>query len=92
MVLKPRSGRRLSKFHEFKFVERIIDVFPRFIEAFKDPKTWLFFFFAGIANLQGGVGVQYSIILKGFGFSTVQAALLNFPVGFAVSSPTVIIL
>jgi len=54
------------------------------MEAIKDPKTWIFFFFAGFATLIGGVGVQYGLVLKGFGFSTLEAALLNFPSGFAV--------
>lgn len=54
---------------------------PRFIEAIKDPKTWLFFFFAAIANLQGGVGVVYNIIIQGYGFNTLETTLLSVPKG-----------
>ncbi|KAG9022432.1 hypothetical protein FS837_006358 [Tulasnella sp. UAMH 9824] len=56
----------------------------QFIEALKDPKTWLFFFFAAVADLQGGLGIQYAIIIKGFGFNTLQTTLLNIPSGFAM--------
>ncbi|KAG8957529.1 hypothetical protein FRC00_003822 [Tulasnella sp. 408] len=53
----------------------------QFIEAIKDPKTWLFFFFAAIANLQGGVGVLYQIIISGYGFNTLETTLLSVPKG-----------
>jgi MFS family permease len=56
----------------------------QFIEALKDPKTWLFFLFAAVADLQGGLGIQYAIIIKGFGFTTLQTTLLNIPSGFAM--------
>ncbi|KAG8917554.1 hypothetical protein FRC01_002376 [Tulasnella sp. 417] len=53
----------------------------QFIEAIKDPKTWLFFFFAAIANLQGGIGVVYQIIISGYGFNTLETTLLSAPKG-----------
>ncbi|KAI5121702.1 hypothetical protein M0805_002095 [Coniferiporia weirii] len=53
------------------------------IEAFTDPKTWLFALFAGFAALIGGIGVQYSILIKSFGFTTLQTTLLGIPSGFA---------
>ncbi|KIO26062.1 hypothetical protein M407DRAFT_24622 [Tulasnella calospora MUT 4182] len=53
----------------------------QFIEAIKDPKTWLFFFFAAIANLQGGIGVVYQIIISGYGFNTLETTLLSVPKG-----------
>jgi MFS family permease len=56
----------------------------QFIEALKDPKTWMFFFFAAVADLQGGLGIEYAIIIKGFGFNTLQTTLLNIPSGFAM--------
>lgn len=61
-----------------------IECHDRFIEALKDVKTWIFFLFALVANLQGGAGLMYGIILKGYGFSTLQATLLTFPGGFVV--------
>ncbi|EJD36466.1 MFS general substrate transporter [Auricularia subglabra TFB-10046 SS5] len=55
----------------------------QFNEALRDPKTWLFFLFAAVSNLQNGMGVQYSIIIKSFGFTTLQTTLLNIPSGVA---------
>ncbi|KAG9007033.1 hypothetical protein FRB93_008300 [Tulasnella sp. JGI-2019a] len=56
----------------------------QFIEAFTDVKTWILFLFAIIAELQGGIGVEYGAIIKGFGFNTTQTTLLNIPSGFAM--------
>lgn len=56
----------------------------RFIEAVTDPKNWLFFLFAAISNLQNGISIQYAIIIKSFGFSTLQTTLLAIPSGAAV--------
>jgi MFS family permease len=90
----PASARFLSDEDKVNVVKRIrssqngietkVWKKAQFIEAFQDPKTWLFAFCAAIANLQGGVGVQYSLIIKGFGFNTLESALLNFPTGFAM--------
>jgi len=55
----------------------------QFIEALKDIKTWLYFFWAAIALLQSGIGVQYSIVIKSYGFTTLQTTLLNIPSGVA---------
>lgn len=52
-------------------------------EALLDPKTWLFAFFAGFAALIGGIGVEYSILIKSFGFTTLQTSLLSIPNGVA---------
>lgn len=35
-------------------------------------------------NLQSGVGIQYSIIVKSFGFSTLETTILGVPTGVAV--------
>lgn len=56
----------------------------RFIEAPTDPKTWLFFLFVAVSNLQGGVNVVYGLIIKGFGFNTLQTTLLSFLLGGAM--------
>lgn len=53
------------------------------VEALKDPKTWLFMVFGGFASLLGGIGVQYSIVIKSFGFTTLQTTLLGIPSGVA---------
>ena len=54
---------------------------PRFIEAITDPKAYIFMVFVALANFIGGVGVQYSLIIKDFGFDTLQTTLLNIPAG-----------
>lgn len=59
--------------------------FDRLVEALTDPKTWLFFLFAVVSNLQNGISVQYAIIIESFGFSEWQTTLLSIPSGAAVS-------
>jgi ACS family allantoate permease-like MFS transporter len=53
----------------------------RFFEALKDPKGWLFMLFATIGSFVGGAGIQYSLIIKDFGFNIMQTTLLNIPSG-----------
>ena len=53
------------------------------IEALRDPKTWIFFVFGGFSNLIGGIGVQYALLIKQFGFTTLQTTLLGIPNGVA---------
>jgi hypothetical protein len=50
-------------------------------EALTEPKPYIFMVFAALANFIGGVGVQYSLIIKDFGFNTLQTTLLNIPAG-----------
>lgn len=47
------------------------------IEAFKDPKTWLFFLHAWAQEMANGTTSQYSLIIKSFGFTTLQTTLLG---------------
>ncbi|CAE6506910.1 unnamed protein product [Rhizoctonia solani] len=54
------------------------------VEAVKDVKTWLFFLFAAVSNLQNGFGTQYSLIIQSFGFTTLQTTALNIPAGAAM--------
>ncbi|KAL2429253.1 putative transporter PB10D8.01 [Exophiala dermatitidis] len=49
----------------------------QFIEAVKDPKTWLFFLHAWSQEMANGLTNQYSLIIKSFGFSTLQTTLLG---------------
>ncbi|SPO06348.1 probable permease of the major facilitator superfamily [Cephalotrichum gorgonifer] len=49
----------------------------QFIEALKDPKTWLFFFHAWSQEMANGLTNQYSLIIKSFGFTTLQTTLLG---------------
>ncbi|EED79307.1 predicted protein [Postia placenta Mad-698-R] len=49
----------------------------RFVECFKDPKTWLFFFFAAISNVTNSLSNQRQIIVAEFGFTDIQTTLLG---------------
>jgi MFS family permease len=53
----------------------------QFIEALKDPKIYIFMVYAALANFVGGIGIQYSLIIKAFGFDVEQTTLLNIPSG-----------
>jgi hypothetical protein len=47
------------------------------IEAFTDPKTWLFALFAAVNNLSTSLSVQLQIIVVSFGFNPLQTTLLG---------------
>ncbi|KAH8773718.1 MFS general substrate transporter [Diaporthe sp. PMI_573] len=89
----PMEARFLTTDEKVKAVQRIqsnqsgieTKVWKReqLVEAIKDPKTWLFFLLASIANLQNGIGTQYSLIIQSFGFTTLQTTALNVPAGAA---------
>lgn len=49
----------------------------QFIEALRDPKTWLFFLHAWSQEMANGLTNQYSPIIKPFGFSTLNTTLLG---------------
>ncbi|PVF97423.1 MFS general substrate transporter [Serendipita vermifera] len=53
----------------------------QFFEAIKDPKAYIFMLYAVLANFVGGIGIQYSLIIKDFGFNVMQTTLLNIPSG-----------
>ncbi|PVF93085.1 MFS general substrate transporter [Serendipita vermifera] len=53
----------------------------QFIEALKDPKAYFFLFYAILSNFIGGTNVQYSLIIKDFGFNMMETTLLNIPSG-----------
>ncbi|KAL0257033.1 hypothetical protein SLS55_007843 [Diplodia seriata] len=55
-------------------------------EAFKDPKTYLLFTIGLIANTpNGGISNFGTIIIKGFGYSTLVTTLLQMPYGFLIA-------
>jgi len=57
------------------------------IEAFKDPKLYLFFVLGTVCNVpNGGISNFGTIIIKGFGFSTLVTALMQVPYGFLISA------
>ena len=47
------------------------------IEAFTDPKTWLFALFAVFSNVPATVVNQIQIIIVSFGFNPLQTTLLG---------------
>ncbi|RPD66615.1 MFS general substrate transporter [Lentinus tigrinus ALCF2SS1-7] len=49
----------------------------QFVECLRDPKTWLFFFFAAISNVTNSLSNQRQIIVAGFGFTPIQTTLLG---------------
>ncbi|CZR53479.1 related to permease of the major facilitator superfamily [Phialocephala subalpina] len=51
------------------------------IEALTDPKVWLNALGAGAGNVLVGVSAFASLLIKGFGFTTLQTTLLQMPTG-----------
>jgi MFS transporter, ACS family, allantoate permease len=49
----------------------------RMIEAWKDPKTWLFALFAAFDNVPNSLTNQIQIIVLSLGFTTLQTTLLG---------------
>jgi MFS family permease len=49
----------------------------QFMEAFKDPKVWIMFLFAGIGNVVNSLTNQRQIIVNQFGFTVIQTTLLG---------------
>lgn len=55
-------------------------------EAFKDPKTYLFFIIGVVCNApNGGISNFGTIIIKGFGYSTLVTTLLQVPYGCLIA-------
>ena len=54
------------------------------IEAFTDPKTWLFGLFAAINNVPTSLTNQLQIIFETFGFNALQTTLLSCVIGVVV--------
>jgi hypothetical protein len=55
----------------------------RFREALTDPKALAFFLWPALGCLLGGISVQYSLILRAFGFTVLETTLLVIPGGFS---------
>ncbi|ODQ77173.1 hypothetical protein BABINDRAFT_172934 [Babjeviella inositovora NRRL Y-12698] len=55
-------------------------------DAFLDPKLWLLFIITMFANIpNGGISNFGTMIIQGFGFSTLVTTLLQIPNGFIIS-------
>ena len=48
----------------------------RFVEAIRDPKTWLFALFAALDNIPNSLTNQQNLIVSSFGFTYLQTTLL----------------
>ncbi|KAF4308488.1 Major facilitator superfamily [Botryosphaeria dothidea] len=56
------------------------------VEAFKDPKTYMFFILGLVCNTpNGGISNFGTIIIKGFGYSTLVTTLLQMPYGALIA-------
>jgi len=53
----------------------------QFKEALLDPKSYFFFWFAFFGNLANSIATFGSLIISGFGFSSLETTLLGMPVG-----------
>ncbi|SCV36173.1 related to DAL5-allantoate and ureidosuccinate permease [Fusarium fujikuroi] len=51
------------------------------IEALLDPKVWLAGLSTGAGNILNGIGLFQSLVIRGFGFTPLQTALLQVPTG-----------
>ncbi|KAE9406312.1 MFS general substrate transporter [Gymnopus androsaceus JB14] len=55
------------------------------LEAFIDPKTYLFFLFGFTANVPNGATSNFgTLIVEGFGFNTFQTTLMQIPYGMVI--------
>ncbi|KAJ3986294.1 MFS general substrate transporter [Lentinula detonsa] len=55
------------------------------LEAFIDPKTYLFFLFGFTANVPNGATSNFgTLIVQGFGFDTFQTTLMQIPYGMVI--------
>lgn len=57
------------------FIPHIL--FSRMIEAFTDPKTWLFALFSALDNVPNSLTNQQSLIVASFGYTALQTTLLS---------------
>ena len=56
------------------------------IEAFKDPKLYLFYMLGVVGNIpNGGISNFGTIIIQGFGFSKLETALMQVPYGVLIA-------
>lgn len=55
------------------------------IEALTDPKTWFFFLFGLATQVVNGSASNFgSLIIKGFGYTSLKTTLLQIPYGFII--------
>lgn len=92
----PVTARQLSERARRMAVERLSEnqtgvenkKFKRYqlVEALQDPKTYLFFLLAVLQNTpNGGISNFGTLIIKGFGFSTLVTALMQVPYGALIA-------
>jgi len=63
------------------------------LEAFIDPKIYLFFLFGFFANVpNGGTSNFGTLITKGFGFNTFQTTLMQIPYGLIIVALSILMI
>ncbi|KAF9268407.1 MFS general substrate transporter [Marasmius fiardii PR-910] len=77
IVSRKRNDQNIGGSRHFKWNQAL--------EAFMDPKIYLFFLFGFTANVpNGGTSNFGTIIVKGFGFGTLETTLMQIPYGFVI--------
>ncbi|UDD65259.1 hypothetical protein AFCA_012450 [Aspergillus flavus] len=91
------SGIEQKHFKKYQYKVRLAQelTIARFIEAVKDPKSWLFFLHAWSQEMANGMTNQYSLIINSFGFTVLQTTLLGCVTGivsfFSLASAAVVL-
>lgn len=89
----PMSSSRLSHAEKVMAVERLREnntgienkhfKFYQFVETLRDPQVWLLAYITTAASIpNGAVGSFQSVLIKSFGFTNKETALLQIPGGF----------
>ncbi|KIY67095.1 MFS general substrate transporter [Cylindrobasidium torrendii FP15055 ss-10] len=79
IISRKRKDQNLTQNRDWKW--------DQVLEAFIDPKTYLFFLFGFTANVpNGGTSNFGTLIVKGFGFDTLQTTLMQIPYGIIITS------
>jgi predicted MFS family arabinose efflux permease len=92
----PVSAKRLSRAEKRMAVQRLREnqtgienkhlKWPQVREAFLDIKSYLFFALAVVTNIpNGGISNFGTLIIQGFGFSTLVTTLMQIPYGFIIA-------
>jgi len=71
-----------------------VDVFRKYqlIEAFKDIRTWIFFFWSIFLNIpNGGIQTFGSVVINSFGFDVRTSLILDMPAGIVSVSMNLIL-
>ena len=79
--LRTSTSKESSQCRPYPVLDRCFEFVHRMIEAFMDPKIWLFALFAAINNVTISLTNQLQLIVVSFGFNPLQTTLLGCVVG-----------